>query len=73
MSKKNVEDFLVAGGSEKKMRLRYDLIEPMEDFIALAVEEGYDFTAEELLAVLKESGDTFESSGNPRKRDIWWF
>lgn len=73
MSKKEVERFLIAGGNDKKMRMRYDLLEPIVDFVGLATLEEYDFTSEELMGVLKESGDTFESSGNPRKRDIWWF
>ena len=44
----------------------------MEEFVALAAEDGYDFTVEELDAILKESGDVFEKNGNPPKRQIWW-
>lgn len=73
MSKKEVERLLVAGGEDKEMRIRYDQIRTMPEFVETAVAEGFDFTAEELMEVLRESGDSFESSGNPRRRDIWWF
>lgn len=73
MSKKEVERLLIAGGKDKALRLKYDQIETMPPFIATAVEEGFEFTEEDLKTVLQESGDSFESSGNPRKRDIWWF
>ncbi len=43
-----------------------------EEFVALAAEDGYHFTVEELEEVLKESGDVFEKYGNPPKRSIWW-
>jgi predicted ribosomally synthesized peptide with nif11-like leader len=73
MSKQQVENLLEAGGSDKHLRLRYDQVETKEDFVALANAEGYDFTIPELDEVLKESGDDFESFGNPRKRAIWWY
>lgn len=72
MSKAEVERLLIAGGSEKNLRVRYDATEEMSAFVALAVSEGYDFTAEELQQVLTASGDSFESMGNPRRREIWW-
>jgi predicted ribosomally synthesized peptide with nif11-like leader len=73
MSKKNVEELLIAGGSDAALRLKYDAIKTMDDFIIAAGGEGYEFTAEELQDVLRESGDSFESFGNPAKRMIWWF
>lgn len=73
MSKEAAEKLMIAGGEDKYLRLRYDAIEPMPDFVALANKEGFDFTEEELKAVLKENGDDFASSGNPRKRNIWWY
>jgi len=73
MAKKEVERFLIAGGENKEFRLKYNLIESMPNFVAAAVEDGFDFSEDDLVAVLRESGDTFESYGNPRKRDIWWF
>ena len=73
MSKKEVERFLIAGGENKSLRLKYNEIEAMPKFVETAIEDGFDFTEEDLLAVLRESGDTFESYGNPRKRDIWWY
>ncbi len=73
MSKKNVESFLIAGGENKKLRLKYNQIETMSDFIAAAIADGYDFTEEELTQVISENGDSFDSYGNPRARDIWWF
>ena len=72
MSKKNVEEFLIAGGSDNDLRLKYDVVESKENFVNMANEEGYDFTLEEFMAVLNESGDSFESFGNPRKKAIWW-
>ena len=73
MSKKEVERFLIAGGEDKVLRLKYDQIEAMSSFIGAAVDDGFDFNEEDLKSVLRESGDTFESYGNPRKRGIWWF
>ena len=72
MARKDVEDLLVAGGEDKKVRAKYDAPATMEEFVALAAEDGYDFTVEELATVLKESGDVFEKNGNPAKRSIWW-
>ena len=72
MSKKNVEEFLIAGRSNASMRLKYDAVKTKEDFIALAGTEGYEFSIENLEDVLRESGDSFESFGNPAKRMIWW-
>lgn len=73
MAKKNVEELLIAGGTSQAMRTTYDALKSMEDFVAAAGRDGYDFTAEELQEVLRESGDSFESFGNPPKRMIWWF
>jgi predicted ribosomally synthesized peptide with nif11-like leader len=72
MSKKNVENLLIAGGADKSIRPKYDAVETRKEFVQIANAEGYDFTVEDLNEVLKESGDSFESFGNPRKRDIWW-
>lgn len=72
MSKKEVERLLIAGGEDKVLRLKYDQIETMADFVASAVTDGYEITEDELKEVLRESGDSFESYGNPRKRGIWW-
>ncbi|TKB25476.1 Nif11 family protein [Desulfopila sp. IMCC35006] len=73
MSKKEVERFLIAGGEDKVLRIKYDKIGAMPKFVASAVEDGFDFTEDDLKVVLRESGDSFETSGNPPKRDIWWF
>ena len=72
MSKKSVEELLIAGGANEALRMRYDSIKTKEDFITLAVNEGYDFTLDEFDAVLNESGDSFDLIGNPAKRQIWW-
>jgi len=72
MAKADVEKLLIAGGEDKHLRARYDVPATQEEFIVLAGSEGYDFTVEELDAVLKESGDVFEKNGNPPKRSIWW-
>lgn len=67
-----VEELLIAGGSEVKIRLKYDALKTKEEFIAQAKIDGYDFSLEELDAVLRESGDSFDLVGNPTKRMIWW-
>lgn len=72
MSKKSVEDLLIAGGEDKHVRARYDSPATREEFVALAASDGYDFTVEELDQVLQESGDVFDKHGNPPKRSIWW-
>lgn len=73
MAKKHVEDLLIAGGSDQALRSKYDALKTMDDFVAVAGKDGYDFTTDELKEVLRESGDAFESFGNPPKRMIWWF
>lgn len=73
MAKKNVESLLIAGGADQALRSKYDALKSMEDFVALAGADGYQFTVPELQEVLRESGDSFESFGNPPKRMIWWF
>ncbi len=72
MSKKDVEDLLIAGGEDKHLRAKYDGPATMEEFVALAAADGYNFTVEELAQVLRESGDVFDKHGNPPKRSIWW-
>ena len=71
MSKQSVEDLLAKGGSDKEFRMKYDSIMTKEKFVEVALSEGYDFTVDELTAVLRENGDMFESYGNPPKRSIW--
>lgn len=73
MATKEVERFLIAGGADKVLRLKYDTLEPKPAFVVEANKEGFDFTEAELDQVLRESGDDFASFGNPRKRGIWWF
>jgi hypothetical protein len=72
MSKEHVEQLLTVGGKDKNVRFKYNVIETMEKFVLEANADGYDFTKEELESVLREEGDSFESSGNPRVRSIWW-
>lgn len=71
MSQENVEKLLLDGGKDKNLRAKYNIIETMEQFVQTANADGYDFTQEELMAVLKEEELDFESSGNPRARAIW--
>lgn len=71
MSKENVEKLLEAGGADRALRTKYNIIETKEDFVATANSEGYEFTIEELDAVLSEEDFSFESYGNPRTRGIW--
>ncbi len=72
MARQDVENLLIAGGEDKHFRARYDVPATMEEFVALAAEDGYNFTVEELDTILKESGDVFDKNGNPPKRSIWW-
>ncbi len=72
MSKENVENFLIAGGEDKRIREKYNEPATIEEFVELARKDGYDFTVEELSEVLKESGDIFDKHGNPPTRSIWW-
>ena len=71
MSKENVEKLLLAGGKDKALRCKYNVIETKEEFISTAAEDGYVFTQDELDAVLKEEALDFASAGNPRTRQIW--
>lgn len=71
MSAENVEKLLLAGGTDKDLRAKYNVIETMEQFIATANKDGYEFTRPELVAFLREEELDFESSGNPRSRAIW--
>lgn len=73
MSKKSVEDLLVAGGADEGIRLKYDVLKTMEDFTEVAGSDGYEFAVTDLEEVLRESGDSFESIGNPAKKLIWWY
>jgi hypothetical protein len=72
MSKKNVEELLIAGGADEKIRGKYDALKSKEEFVEQAKNDGYLFSVPDLDAVLRESGDAFESFGNPPKRIIWW-
>lgn len=72
MSKKNVEELLIAGGADEKLRNKYDVLKTKEEFVTMAKADGFEFTITDLDAVLRESGDAFESFGNPPKRVIWW-
>jgi predicted ribosomally synthesized peptide with nif11-like leader len=72
MSKQNVEELLIAGGADQTLRTKYDALKTKEEFVTLAKSDGYEFTINDLDAVLRESGDAFESFGNPPKRMIWW-
>jgi hypothetical protein len=71
MSKESVEELLIKGGSDKEYRVKYDNALSKEAFVEAALADGYDFTVEELTAVLRENGDMFESYGNPPKKSIW--
>lgn len=72
MAKISVEQLLIAGGADETLRRKYDVLKTKEEFVALACADGYEFSIDELDAVLRESGDAFESFGNPPKRMIWW-
>jgi len=71
MSTGNVEKLLYAGGKDKVLRAKYNIIETKAEFVASAAADGFEFTVAELDAVLAEEGMDFECSGNPRSRQIW--
>lgn len=71
MPKANVEKLLLAGGKDKVLRAKYNVIETREEFVQTAAADGYEFTVEELDSFLKEEGLDFECSGNPRSRQVW--
>lgn len=72
MAREDLENLLIKGGEDKHFRAKYDEPATMEEFVALAGEDGYTFSVDELATILKESGDVFEKNGNPPKRSIWW-
>jgi hypothetical protein len=72
MSKLNVEKLLIAGGQDERIRAKFDVLKTKEDFVIQAKADGFDFSVEDLDAVLRESGDSFDIVGNPAKRMIWW-
>ena len=72
MSKTSVEQLLIAGGADEALRGKYDALKTKEEFVELARTDGFEFSVVDLDAVLRESGDAFESFGNPPKRMIWW-
>ncbi|MEQ8969104.1 MAG: Nif11-like leader peptide family natural product precursor [Coleofasciculus sp. C1-SOL-03] len=72
MSQDNVINLLEAGGKDKKLRAKYDALKTKEEFVEMAATDGYEFTVAELDAVLKEAGDSWEESGFPPRRLIWW-
>lgn len=72
MSKASVEALLEAGGENKKLREKYDTLATKEEFVELAQTDGYEFTVDELNAVLLEAGDSWELTGFPPRRSIWW-
>jgi hypothetical protein len=51
---KNVEELLIAGGSDEGLRSKYDALKSMEDFVAMAGNDAYDFTTGHLEEVLRE-------------------
>lgn len=71
MSKEKVEEFLAIGYEDRQFRIKYDNILKMDEFVKVANEDGFDFTIEELKAILLENGDSFDSYGNPPKKGIW--
>ncbi len=72
MSIKSVEDLLIRGGKDQAFRAKYNSAPSKEEFVKRAADDGYEFTVDELIKVINEAGDTFESYGNPPKRSIWW-
>ncbi len=72
MSVESVEALLTKGGEDEAFRAKYNSANSKEEFVKRAIEDGFDFTVEELMKVVNGNGDTFESYGNPPKRSIWY-
>jgi len=72
MSLEKVEELLIKGGNDEEYRKKFDAARNKDEFIELAKADGFEFTVEELMSVLNDAGDSFESYGNPPKRSIWW-
>jgi predicted ribosomally synthesized peptide with nif11-like leader len=72
MSKEAVISLLEKGGEDKKLRAKYDALNTKEEFVSMAADDGYEFTIPELDGVIKEAGDSWEQSGFPPRRMIWW-
>jgi predicted ribosomally synthesized peptide with nif11-like leader len=71
MSKANVEALLTKCGENEDFRAKYNAVPTKEGFVELAIADGFECTVEELMQVINENGDTFDSYGNPPKRSIW--
>lgn len=71
MSLKDVQDLLEKGAEDRNFRIKYDNCMSKERFVLKAKDEGFIFTEEELTKVLRENCDSFDSFGNPPKKDIW--
>ena len=71
MAKQNVVELLTRCGADEDFRSRYNKVNTKDGFVKIAGEDGYEFTVQELMQVINENGDTFESYGNPPKRSIW--
>lgn len=71
MAKEKVIELLTRCGEDQDFRSKYNKVNTKDGFVQIAVEDGYEFTVQELMQVINENGDTFESYGNPPKRSIW--
>ncbi|MBN1116510.1 MAG: Nif11-like leader peptide family natural product precursor [Bacteroidales bacterium] len=71
MSKEKVIELLTRGGEDEAFRAKYNSASSKDVFIERAAADGYEFTVQELMQVINENGDTFDSYGNPPKRSIW--
>ena len=71
MSKEKVVELLTRGGADEAFRAKYNSAPSKDEFVKRAADDGYEFTIQELMQVLNENGDTFDSYGNPPKRSIW--
>jgi len=71
MALKDVQDLLDKGATDRNFRIKYDNSISKEKFVLKAKDDGYDFTVEELIKVIRDNGDSFDSYGNPPKKDIW--
>lgn len=68
MSKEGATKFLKAAATDTALREKFKLVASPEEFLKIALELGYSFTTEELLAVVKEHSEGITLR---RKTGIW--
>ena len=55
MSIKSVEDLLIRGGKDQAFRAKYNSAPSKEEFVKRAADDGYEFTVDELIKVIRNN------------------